>query len=132
MSGPLFGGTITQLVASLGTPFAFDPPDGCVFLEEVNERPLPHRSHADPAGAGSGVLARRERLSSVKCEDATNLVGRSHRHRRDSASDTRLCGPILVDSHPGTPPASTWTLPLGVAVCLDSAQSSHSHRGRTR
>src|SRR5262245_8259644 len=28
-TGPLFGGTITQLVASLGTPFAFDPPDQC-------------------------------------------------------------------------------------------------------
>ena len=25
--GPLYGGTMTQLAASLGTPFAFDPPD---------------------------------------------------------------------------------------------------------
>jgi muramoyltetrapeptide carboxypeptidase len=40
VSGPLFGGTMTQLVASLGTPFAFAPPPGYVlFLEEVNERP---------------------------------------------------------------------------------------------
>src|SRR5581483_9011170 len=39
-AGPLFGGTITQLAGSLGTPYAFDPPNGCVlFLEEVNERP---------------------------------------------------------------------------------------------
>jgi muramoyltetrapeptide carboxypeptidase len=39
-SGTLVGGTMTQLVASLGTPFAFDPPDGCVlFLEDVGERP---------------------------------------------------------------------------------------------
>jgi muramoyltetrapeptide carboxypeptidase len=38
--GPLFGGTVAQLTASLGTPFAFAPPDGCVlFLEDVNERP---------------------------------------------------------------------------------------------
>src|SRR5258705_13716242 len=38
--GPLYGGTITQLSASLGTPYAFDPPAGCVlFLEDVNERP---------------------------------------------------------------------------------------------
>ena len=36
----LVGGTLTQLVASLGTPFAFDPPAGCVlFLDEVAERP---------------------------------------------------------------------------------------------
>jgi muramoyltetrapeptide carboxypeptidase len=39
-SGVLLGGTLTQLVASLGTPFAFDPPPGHVLLvDEVGERP---------------------------------------------------------------------------------------------
>ena len=39
-SGMLVGGTITQLTSSLGTPWAFDPPAGCVlFFDEVNERP---------------------------------------------------------------------------------------------
>lgn len=39
-SGPLFGGTLTQILASLGTPFAFDPPPGYVlFVDEVGERP---------------------------------------------------------------------------------------------
>ena len=39
-AGMLFGGTLTQLLASLGTPFAFAPPDGYVlFLDEVGERP---------------------------------------------------------------------------------------------
>jgi muramoyltetrapeptide carboxypeptidase len=38
--GPLLGGNLTQLAASMGTPYAFDPPEGCVlFLEEVGERP---------------------------------------------------------------------------------------------
>lgn len=38
--GALHGGTLTQLAASLGTPYAFDPPPGHVlFLEDVNERP---------------------------------------------------------------------------------------------
>jgi muramoyltetrapeptide carboxypeptidase len=38
--GPLTGGTLTQLVASLGTPYAFEPPDGSVlFLEDIGERP---------------------------------------------------------------------------------------------
>ena len=38
--GVLLGGTLTQLVASLGTPFAFDPPPGHVLLvDEVGERP---------------------------------------------------------------------------------------------
>ena len=39
-AGVLMGGTLAQLVASLGTPFAFSPPDGYVlFLEDVGERP---------------------------------------------------------------------------------------------
>ena len=39
-SGVLMGGTLAQLVASLGTPFAFAPPKGHVlFLEDVSERP---------------------------------------------------------------------------------------------
>ena len=36
----LLGGTLTQLAGSLGTPYAFNPPDGHVlFLDEVGERP---------------------------------------------------------------------------------------------
>lgn len=38
--GPVFGGNLTVLAASLGTPFAFDPPAGHIlFLDEVGERP---------------------------------------------------------------------------------------------
>jgi muramoyltetrapeptide carboxypeptidase len=38
--GMLVGGTLTQLLASLGTPYAFDPPRGHVlFIDEVAERP---------------------------------------------------------------------------------------------
>jgi muramoyltetrapeptide carboxypeptidase len=40
-AGPLMGGTLAQLIASLGTPYAFSPPDGYVlFLEDVAERPF--------------------------------------------------------------------------------------------
>ena len=40
-AGQLMGGTLAQLVASLGTPYAFDPPKGYVlFLEDVGERPF--------------------------------------------------------------------------------------------
>ncbi len=39
-TGLLVGGTATQLLASLGTPYAFDPPPGYVlFFDEVAERP---------------------------------------------------------------------------------------------
>ncbi len=40
-AGPLMGGTLAQLVASLGTPYAFSPPRGYVlFLEDAGERPF--------------------------------------------------------------------------------------------
>jgi muramoyltetrapeptide carboxypeptidase len=39
-SGPLVGGTLAQIVSSLGTPYAFNPPKGYVlFLEDAGERP---------------------------------------------------------------------------------------------
>jgi muramoyltetrapeptide carboxypeptidase len=39
-AGMLTGGTLTQLAASLGTPYAFDPPMGHLLLiDEVAERP---------------------------------------------------------------------------------------------
>jgi muramoyltetrapeptide carboxypeptidase len=38
--GVLLGGTLTQLLASVGTPYAFDPPPGHIlFIDEVAERP---------------------------------------------------------------------------------------------
>jgi muramoyltetrapeptide carboxypeptidase len=38
--GVLLGGTLTQLLGSLGTPYAFDPPPGYIlFIDEVAERP---------------------------------------------------------------------------------------------
>ena len=39
-AGTLVGGTLTQLLASFGTPYEFEPPDSHVlFLDEVAERP---------------------------------------------------------------------------------------------
>ena len=38
--GVLLGGTLTQVLASFGTPYAFDPPAGHIlFIDEVAERP---------------------------------------------------------------------------------------------
>ncbi len=38
--GIVLGGTLTQLLASLGTPYAFDPPfEYILFIDEVGERP---------------------------------------------------------------------------------------------
>ena len=64
--GPLLGGTLTQLLASLGTPFAFNPPDGLRPVPRRSGRAaVPARSHghaaaADrPAGRAGGDRDRR-------------------------------------------------------------------------
>ena len=49
--GMLLGGTVTQLLASIGTPYAFDPPSGFVlFFDEVGDMPaemgMPLRSRS--------------------------------------------------------------------------------------
>lgn len=61
--GPVFGGTLTQIAASLGTPYAFDPPAGYVlFCEEVGERPyrirrlLTQIAHAGRLATATAVI----------------------------------------------------------------------------
>ena len=123
VSGPLFGGTITQLVASLGTPFAFDPPDGCVlFLEEVNERPY-RIDRMLTQLALSGVLARARALVFGEmrgCDEpggAVTAIDAIVRTTRDCA------GPIVVGFPSGHTTGPTWTLPLGVTVCVSTQPS---------
>jgi len=57
-AGMLLGGTITQILASFGTPFAFAPPPGFVlFFDEVSERPY-RLDRMITQLQQSGVLAR--------------------------------------------------------------------------
>ena len=115
-SGPLFGGTITQLVASLGTPFAFDPPDGCIlFLEEVNERPYRIDRMLTQLQL-SGVLGRARAIVFGEmrgCDEPNSAVT-----ARDAiARTTRECSvPIIVGFPSGHTTGPIWTLPFGVSV----------------
>ena len=69
-SGPLLGGTLTQLVASFGTPYAFAPPAGYVLLlDEVAERPYRIDRMLTQLTA-SGVLAR---AAAVVCGGVSRL-----------------------------------------------------------
>jgi muramoyltetrapeptide carboxypeptidase len=52
VQGPLYGGTIAQLVASLGTPFAFESTRWLRAVSRGRQRTtVSHRPHADPASA---------------------------------------------------------------------------------
>jgi muramoyltetrapeptide carboxypeptidase len=115
-SGPLFGGTMTQLAASLGTPFAFDPPQGCVlFLEDVNERPY-RVDRLLMQLRLSGVLGRARALVFGEmrgCEEP----GGGLTARDVIASAVRdFDGPVLFGFPSGHTTGPCWTLPLGVSV----------------
>jgi muramoyltetrapeptide carboxypeptidase len=120
VSGPLFGGTITQLVASLGTPYAFDPPDGCVlFLEDVNERPY-RIDRMLTQLALSGLLARARAIVFGEMRGCDE-PGAAVTARDAIARTTRECaGPIVVGFPSGHTTGPMWTLPLGVSVCVST------------
>jgi muramoyltetrapeptide carboxypeptidase len=116
VSGRLFGGTIAQLVASLGTPFAFDPPQGCVlFLEDVNERPFRIDRMLTQLRL-SGVLARARALVFGEmrgCDEPGGAVTAKAVIARMTAD---FEGPVVFGFPSGHTTGPCWTLPLGVRV----------------
>ena len=131
--GMLVGGTLTQLVASLGTPFAFDPPDGCVlFLDDVGGAAVSARSHADAAPAERDPRARLGASSSTSCprcdEPGGKITARqvTVRVRARGFPRSRCCSACRR----ATPTAPTLTLPFGVrARVIDRRASGADHRG---
>jgi muramoyltetrapeptide carboxypeptidase len=114
-TGMLLGGTLTQLVASLGTPYAFDPPaDYVLFIEDVAERPY-RIDRMITQLLQAGLLAR---ASAV-------VVGELPRCDEPSGEPTARAivadllkdfpGPVLVGFPSGHTVGPSLTLPLGVA-----------------
>jgi muramoyltetrapeptide carboxypeptidase len=112
--GPLAGGNLTQLAASLGTPFAFDPPPGAVlFVEDVNERPY----RIDRLWTQLRLAGVIDRASAVVfgefpgCDEPGGDL-----RARDTLA--RLVagfpGPVLFGFPAGHTPGPALTLPLGV------------------
>ncbi len=113
-TGTLTGGTLTQLVASLGTPWAFAAPEGCVlFLEDIGERPYRiHRMMTQLAQAG--ILARARAIVFGEfpgCDEPGGDLA-----IRDVLRDftAGFPGPVLFAFPSGHTAGATWTLPLGV------------------
>lgn len=113
-TGMLIGGTLTQLVASLGTPYAFDPPAGHVlFLDEVGERPFRIDRMLTQLRL-SGILARASALvfgELPRCDEpGGNPAIRSI--VADLVAD--FPGPVLFGLPSGHTTGPTLTLPFGV------------------
>ena len=118
--GPIFGGTLTQLAASLGTPFAFAPPDGYVlFLEDVGERPYRlDRMLTQLRLAGllraCGAIVFGELCGCDEPRNGPTARGTLADLVRD------FPGPVLFGFPSGHTVGPALTLPLGVRVCVEA------------
>jgi muramoyltetrapeptide carboxypeptidase len=118
-SGTLLGGTLTQLLASLSTPFAFDPPAGYVlFLDDVGEKPyridrmLTQVRQAGLLKAASAVVfAEFPGCSSENGPDVKSVV---------SELLEGFPGPVLFGFPSGHTNGPTLTLPFGVTARVTS------------
>lgn len=120
-AGPLFGGTLTQLTASLGTPYAFDPPAGCVlFLEDVNERPYRLDRMLTQLGL-AGILSRARALVFGEMRGCDETGGPPCAVDVIRAFARECPGPVISGFPSGHTSGSSWTLPLGVRVRVVTA-----------
>ena len=115
-SGPLLGGTLTQLVASLGTPYAFAPPAGYVLLlDEVGERPYRLDRMLTQLTA-SGVLARAAAVVCGELPDCDEPTGRPTARAVVAEVLETFPGPVLFGFPTGHAAGPALTVPLGVEV----------------
>jgi muramoyltetrapeptide carboxypeptidase len=112
----LVGGTLTQLGASLGTPYAFDPPPGCVlFLDEVGERPFRIDRMLTQLRL-AGILGRASAIvfgELPRCDEPGGAVT-----ARGMIADVLrdFSGPVLAGLPSGHTSGPTLTLPFGVSA----------------
>jgi muramoyltetrapeptide carboxypeptidase len=126
-TGPLAGGTLTQLMASLGTPWAFEPPRGAVlFLEDIGERPYRiHRLLTQAAQAGLFVTAAAIVFGEFP---GCNEPGGEPLIRDVLLEFTKdFRGPVLFNFPSGHTSGATWTLPFGVQATVTSRPSASVH-----
>lgn len=114
--GPFVGGTLTQILASLETPFAFNPPPGHVlFLEDVGERPYRlHRMLTQLKLTGRLRFAVAVVFGEMpRCDEPGGAV-RAKDTVRDALSD--FPGPVLFGFPSGHATSPLVSVPLGVHV----------------
>ena len=113
-SGLLLGGTLSQLLGSIGTPFAFTPPDAYVlFLDEVAERPY-RLDRMVTQLRQTGLLAKASGIvvgELPRCDEPSG-DGTGRAAMADALSD--FTGPIVIGFPSGHTVGPAMTLPFGV------------------
>jgi muramoyltetrapeptide carboxypeptidase len=115
VQGTLFGGTLTQLLSSLGTPFAFDPPTGYVlFLDEVGERPY-RLDRMVTQLRQTGLLARAAGVVIGELPQCDEPSGEPTARAVMADLFDAFSGPVLIGFPSGHTVGPAMTLPFGVA-----------------
>jgi muramoyltetrapeptide carboxypeptidase len=115
-AGVLVGGTMAQLTASLGTPYAFDPPPGCVlWLEDVGERPYRLDRMLTQLSL-AGILGRAAAVVFGELPGCDEPGGLPTARAVVEALSREVAGPVLYGFPSGHTNGPCWTLPLGVRV----------------
>ena len=113
-SGELFGGTLTQLLASFGTPYAFHPPAGYVlFLDEVGERPYRLDRMVTQLRQG-GMLARAAAVVIGELPRCDEPGGEPTARAVMADLFADFPGPVLIGFPSGHTAGPPLTLPFGV------------------
>jgi muramoyltetrapeptide carboxypeptidase len=115
-AGVLAGGTMAQLTASLGTPYAFDPPEGCVlWLEDVGERPYRLDRMLTQLSL-AGILRRAAAVIFGEMPGCDEPGGMPPARAVVEVLTREVAGPILYGFPSGHTAGPCWTLPLGIRV----------------
>jgi muramoyltetrapeptide carboxypeptidase len=113
-AGILLGGTLTQLLASFGTPFAFAPPQGYVlFLDEVGERPY-RLDRMVTQLRQSGLLARASAVVIGELPNCDEPGGTPTARAVMADLFADFPGPVVIGFPSGHTVGPAVTLPLGV------------------
>ena len=119
--GPLLGGTLTQLTASLATPFQFNPPEGYVLLlDDIGERPyridrmLTQLAQAGVLEKAAGVIC----AEFPDCDEPTGEVT-TRTVLKELLRPVR--GPVVYGLPTGHTVHPMLTLPLGINVIVDGS-----------
>jgi muramoyltetrapeptide carboxypeptidase len=122
VAGVLLGGTLTQLLASLATPFAFAPPPGYVlFLDEVGERPY-RLDRMVTQLRQTGLLARAAAVVIGELPQCDEPTGDPTARAVIADLLADFPGPVVIGFPSGHTTGPAMTLPFGVS-CLVIAGS---------
>lgn len=121
--GPILGGVLSLLTASLGTPYAFDPPNGFIlYLDDVGERPyrldrmLTQLKFARILSRAKAIV-----VSSMRDCDEPSGVG-----SRDVLRDvlTGFPGPVIFGVTSGHDAGEVVSIPFGVRARVTASPNA--------